>query len=1486
MNNIIIDTLEGQIITLLVVTAFILVFLIREWVMQQQQNLMAGPNGDVEEIVQNPEAPVQHEAANGEVVQGGADVRQLEIAAEGADNGNRGPGHGARILARPRRRLQRRHTQAEDAARNQQATVDGEDPEIEEAGAATASISPQDPQGIIRGSTQRPAMPDRDVVARAVEIQRTLEEKARASGDQGWSGAVVFKDLWERAENRPSEVLRIIREEGRNEELGWLVKLMSDLEDAPASDDHRVSTFSAPRPSETPEADYEGDDERGFYKRESRRASKVFDTSTSESTKTAIAEQNFDVQGFREMSLERQKDAIKQHLRSAAQHSAPTQLQDLSSGQTPQVPRNVLSDDSGPDLALIGATLEDQPMVVHTGNSSPAKHHVSDFNDQEVSTHRDLNQHDFLGPDSQGLVEDSALFAELNTDVPSDSREQGPRSASSAEAGDLIAQDVLPDSLIENTQQAQGFMESVKNWLWGGVALPLEPAEPQVGDDEHVVNDIADEEPFVPVAHGQPLIPGLNDAGNPAQDAEVVAAAAQAGIDPNEAEAADDIEDLEGIMELVGMQGPLAGLMQNGMFCAVLVSLTIFFGVWIPYMSGKMFLSFLANPIALLVKLPLRLASSSADMLVDICIFGAGCAFYWLDKTISVICAPVRWAIPPLGRVTQNKLVAQTARSYAESALERLAQASFVTGTNFSEGCDVPTFSVVAHESLQFLETQASMILHVVYDSSAANLDVFRQSSGLLQGLKIVGLGIARNAKALTGYLTYKALDLVSSLPVLLRINPLRFNLAKTPRVLPFDYDLASWDATDRTLAILSGYLFFALLGVLYLKIAAAVHGTSKKGRVNGALAEVLYQAGGVMKVILIISIEMIVFPLYCGLLLDVAMLPLFGNATIMSRVAFTMTSPNTSIFIHWFVGTCYMFHFALFVSMCRKIMRSGVLCKSALVLVMMSSTDFLADFIRDPDDPTFHPVRDVLERSVSSQLWKISFSALVYGGLVLVCLGGVVWGISLAFPGLFPIHWSSNEPVLEFPVDLLFYNFLMPLLVKSFRPSKGLNTMYGWWFRKCARSLRLTNFLFGDKRDDEEGRHVRRTWTGALHGRQGDVQNPVIGNDRQVLAEDRDTEAFFLREGKYVRAPASDQVRIPKNALTFVEVDEDNNRVDGVADSNDGLHGRTSELFAKVYIPPYFRIRISLFVFLIWLFAATTGVSITVVPLIFGRFVFAKLTPNHLHMNDIYAFSIGIYILGGVAYGVLKHRTITTLIHDTLTPHTTTITSTVRKGGHITLRVLSLLYTYSAFGIFLPALFSFLIEFYVIIPLHTYFTNAAADSPSTVLLSSTSRPIIHLIQDWTLGVLYIKMFARLILWNAPSRPARALRSIVRRGWLDPDVRLATRAFILPATLTMAFALVAPLALGWTANNTALYTYSKDDAVFRSCVYRYSYPAVLGVGCAAGIVFLLHKAFAGWRRRVRDEVYLIGERLHNFGEGKRKGMMSKVRAGKRPAGID
>jgi hypothetical protein len=145
---------------------------------------------------------------------------------------------------------------------------------------------------------------------------------------------------------------------------------------------------------------------------------------------------------------------------------------------------------------------------------------------------------------------------------------------------------------------------------------------------------------------------------------------------------------------------------------------------------------------------------------------------------------------------------------------------------------------------------------------------------------------------------------------------------------IPVNLELAYWSASDITWAILAGYLTLLILSTIYVNSGIRLtRGTLLEDWEQG-LVDTLHQASGILKVITVISIEMLVFPLYCGLLLDFALLPLFADATLKSRLVFTYNNPWTSVFVHWFVGTGYMFHFALFVSMCRKIMRPGVLCR------------------------------------------------------------------------------------------------------------------------------------------------------------------------------------------------------------------------------------------------------------------------------------------------------------------------------------------------------------------------------------------------------------------------------------------------------------------------------------------------------------------------------------------------------------------------------
>ncbi|TID01758.1 ERAD-associated E3 ubiquitin-protein ligase doa10 [Colletotrichum higginsianum] len=1006
----------------------------------------------------------------------------------------------------------------------------------------------------------------------------------------------------------------------------------------------------------------------------------------------------------------------------------------------------------------------------------------------------------------------------------------------------------------------RGVMDRVADFMWGDIEvreLDIGGRDDGAVHDHNHDGDDDDDDDF------DDELDDDDDDDNVEQDREVVEAAVAAGLDP---EAIDDAEDFEGIMELIGMRGPIAGLFQNAIFCVVLVSVTIFVCVFIPYNLGRVSVWAAMNPMRL-VRMLFSMTKFIQDVAVGV-MAGLGsltlCFIYTSGRMMGF---PAGNGVGLLMTKTFNIFMSASSR-----VLESLTSELPIISTT-----EMQNFSAISHEALLDLKSYLSGSFVAVGDVMSSVFD-----RDLVANTKHVAY-LAANA------IVY-AWNAVHDLPISV-LNPgswvISFSVPEPSTAV--NQALSYWSGTDRFWAILCGYWTFSAISALYLRRGSPFSSGQTGQEWEASLIDLLNQASGVMKVILIISIEMLIFPLYCGLLLDVALLPLFEATTLKSRLAFTVNFPLTSIFVHWFVGTGYMFHFALFVSMCRKIMRKGVLY-----------------FIRDPDDPEFHPVRDVLERNVVTQLRKILFSAFVYGALVIVCLGGVVWGLALSLPNVLPIHYSSNEPVLEFPVDLLFYNFAMPLAVKFFKPSDGLHAMYTWWFRKCARGLRLTWFLFGERRIDEEGilalrpgsdlvdlpwwkrcflevnwqnRVVPKTWDDTFEGGTAKPTSSISDSEiaMKSLRKERLVETGqLIEDGRFVRTPASDQVKIPKGRRVFIPVTESNTRLDGKTDSPDTDIYSTDQ-YQLVYIPPHFRARIFLFIMFIWIFAAVTGVSFTIVPLVFGRKMFKVLIPAHIRTNDIYAFSIGIYILGSAAYFLFHARS---LFKKTTAWASSTMQSVWQSNAAMGVALMGvqaarLAYAYTVLLVVAPLILTALMELYCLIPLHTYMypptpyiagTNNSGQFTDGIVVSN--QHTTRVIQSWTLGLLYVKLGARAItsLYEG-TRMAHAVRAVLRRGWLQPDVLVLTRAFVVPGLLVGGLAIFGPpYAVGWMESHGFLGTPVPAPHELKM-IYRLSYPAAAFSALAAMVFWSIVSVFNNWKARIRDEAYLIGERLHNFGVG-------------------
>lgn len=806
VNNIVIDTLEGQLITLLVVVSFILIFLIREWVVQQQ------PAVNVAEEERDAVVRLMAEHRN-----------QAEAVPPAAEEERDVPFNDDEDFAQA------------DSERDVHDYANNDDESRASSAYSSPRLIPADTRPTIQMRTSsRPTLRSRNALDDASNIRRTIEETVNEPGGHTWPGIETFKDLWLRGDGNPDEILRIIQEEGREDELSWVVNAMTTLKRGNAT--RRTPSGNFDFLDRYQEASHEG-------------PSSASNRPLPELINNASSESSFEV----------------------LESMAPPEVVDSEPSQTDnfELPRETIDWSEGEGETTFGGTTFERTTATEIA-PAPA-------------------------------VQEPAL-------------ESTPEVASAAvpESGDRQTQ--------ENTAAGpRTFTNRVFDWFWGDLDTPQEP-DANVEDVEHIVVDAALEEPFVPLPNRQNAVADA-PAPNPWREP---AAPPPENRDPNDVDAVEEGDDFEGILELIGIQGPIFGLLQNGVFCALLISFTIAVGIWLPYLWGKIALVFFTSPIRLVVRVPLAMLSITADVIVDSLIGSVGYVLYLVSFITRNLLRPVAGFVPFIDRISQNSSMTQTSLSLIDGSSQRLKR---VLGGFFDfQDSDLPMFSVLAHQALRIHETRISNIFQMIFDgvkfvlhdipmkllSADYRNDLFAAASSVsmtatLESAKNESISLAHSV-----FSSFGKSELDNETALLIRP----------------DYDLARWDSKDRVIAIVIGYVFASLLGIFYLKVTGFFSGANRGQRPEGVVAEILNQAGGVMKVILIIGIEMLVFPLYSGLLLDLALMPLFENATFASRVAFTFASPLTSLFVHWFIGTCYMFHFALFVSMCRKIMRTGVLCK------------------------------------------------------------------------------------------------------------------------------------------------------------------------------------------------------------------------------------------------------------------------------------------------------------------------------------------------------------------------------------------------------------------------------------------------------------------------------------------------------------------------------------------------------------------------------
>ncbi|KAJ3103664.1 hypothetical protein HK100_004161, partial [Physocladia obscura] len=366
------------------------------------------------------------------------------------------------------------------------------------------------------------------------------------------------------------------------------------------------------------------------------------------------------------------------------------------------------------------------------------------------------------------------------------------------------------------------------------------------------------------------------------------------------------------------------------------------------------------------------------------------------------------------------------------------------------------------------------------------------------------------------------------------------------------------------------------------------------------------------------IAIELGAFPAFCGVLIDICTLNVFGSgSTIESRLVFYQAYPWTSYFLHWLAGTTFMFQFAGYVQSVRKIVRPGVVW-----------------FIRDPDDPQFHPMQDILEKPALSQLRKLAFGALMYAVVVVSTVGGYVVVVSLiqeAVGGaksgaakVWPLKWGFSQPLSEFPIDLVLFHFVVPAFVAWIEPKELVLAGLKLYFRTAARWLRLTHFLFGERMRDEENGEVGeddplviKLFEEVQRQDDGGVDNDAD----ELLDEDgeqRVAAAAAAAEPKpYLRVPNHDRIPLKPGVKVMVPMTKNEPLIGRAGENEEDIKAN----WTRVYVPGQLRVRLFALITLEWIFGLVIAAGLTFVPLYIGRSFFIAVH-NYFANHNIVALA------------------------------------------------------------------------------------------------------------------------------------------------------------------------------------------------------------------------------------------------------------------------
>ncbi|KAJ7623737.1 hypothetical protein FB45DRAFT_1089571, partial [Roridomyces roridus] len=825
-------------------------------------------------------------------------------------------------------------------------------------------------------------------------------------------------------------------------------------------------------------------------------------------------------------------------------------------------------------------------------------------------------------------------------------------------------------------------------------------------------------------------------------------------------------DDMEGAMEAIGMRGPVYGVVQNAALMIFVLDTAIGLLVWIPFTLGKStaLLSLDPHRFLQILHLPIKAIRVITDPIVDSVMYLIVALLLpfvarLLYRTVNIVFLSILFLIAVLlGKERAEKTSEATSAAYlrvhqlSDQPLDQLL--GWTTSVSSSAEPSPP-------KAFELSEYQVAVVNAAEPYFAALGKEV--------------------------------------------RVNAEQFQSAWTRLAL-------GHGPKERVFAVALGYVVVMILVSIYLNLLTVGNMKTAGRAVRTAVREQLL----VLKVATFIFIELVTFPLGCGIVLDVCTVFMFPEANIASRMAFFKQAPLTAMFYHWIAGTMFMYAFAVLLAGCRTLLRKGAMW-----------------FIKDPQDQNSHPIRDILDRPTMTQLRKICVSGVMYSIVVACVVSSVASLLYIGSKSILPFRWkNSREPLSTVPIDLIFLHMVLPYTMHYFRPRTGIKKASKALWRVLAGWLRLSSYFFGGRYPNEEYSTWR--WSAFFYRSNADLDNPKN-----------------VKDGTFRRVPATDNISLPRDMRATAAVTEQGQPVDEEArkliamQDDEAIKAKRAvqEDYMVVYIPPHFRWRVFLFISILWVLGAVLLGVMVAIPIQLGRSFFQLVISHPVH--DGYSFIAGTYLLWacyliGRAVDRLDKRRQRRGGDE---PRADLRLLVLKRG---LLWVAKITYMILCLGFLIPTLIALVVDLYIILPIR-------------LSLDATLVPRIRIVDSWAMGLLYAKIILHVMRTQAPNPITRGMQRITNNGWTHPDPVTATKEVIGPLVFGLLGMILLPGAVFLSAQQFIPFIPKNSRLLFME-VYPCIFVIVAGVRFSA----VLYDMLSTWSQAIRDKEFLVEMRLRNL----------------------